>query len=186
MLSEYCTSRPSRVPSQKAMPSFSSVEEARTGERDVQLLGRVRGEEREVEVETARALHREVALQLGKVAVAGDVLQLDRAVPADVERVGEPHVAAAAPAVARALPDGERVGPRRDVVVEAVAREHRPASQRVRVARARDEQADGDGAGDAHADAAREAAHRFARYSSSQRRHAATETVLAASSLPGA
>ena len=49
------------------------LEEARPGERDVQLLGGVRGEEREVEVEPPRVLHREVALELREVAVAGDV-----------------------------------------------------------------------------------------------------------------
>jgi hypothetical protein len=89
-------------------------EETRAGERDVQLLPRVRREEREVEVEPARDLRREVALELGEVTVAGAVLELDRAVAAHVEGVRETRVAATALAVPRALPDRERVGARGD------------------------------------------------------------------------
>ena len=118
-------------------PVLLHLEEAGPREGDVQLLLRVGGQEREVEEEPPGAPHREVALQLGEVAVAGHVLDLHRAVPAHVERGAQEDAAPAGADVTRALEDRERVGAGRDRVLEAVAGEDGAGPRRGRRRRQR-------------------------------------------------
>src|SRR5262249_12449760 len=94
---------------------FSKPEPLRPGQRDVQFFAGVCRHEREVKVELALAADREIALEFGKVLIAGDIANLHGAVSAEALEGGELYRAFAG------LKDGKRVWPGVDeIVIEAV------------------------------------------------------------------